>query len=155
MVLLLSMFWTNLSMVKKLASLLLISSYVVLAPEFRIQKQLPGGTCTLLRDPTPLPAFTRRELNRLTRPGWPGNPPRWGIPLHMWTRSRKEGRLYGEIGRIYTRDEVSNVEFILEDDLSLSDDLASWITRLSVNLVFRLIMWPNIVFNLFVCQHVL
>ena len=29
-------------------------------------------------------------------------------------------------GRIYTRDELFDAEFILEDDLSISDDLASW-----------------------------
>ena len=29
------------------------------------------------------------------------------------------------IGRIYTRDELSDTEFILEDDLPISDDLAS------------------------------
>ena len=28
-------------------------------------------------------------------------------------------------GRIYTRDELSDAEFILEDDLPISDDLAS------------------------------
>ena len=29
------------------------------------------------------------------------------------------------IGRIYTRDELSDAEFILEDDLPIPDDLAS------------------------------
>ena len=36
------------------------------------------------------------------------------------------GMNYHVIGRIYTRDELSDAEFILEDDLSFSGDLASW-----------------------------
>ena len=63
--------------------------------------------CTEFRDncpnehhPTPPPAFTWRKLTpakRVTRLGWPGNLPRWGTPIHMWTRSRNKERLYGEI----------------------------------------------------------
>ena len=30
------------------------------------------------------------------------------------------------IGRIYSRDKLSDAEFILEDDLPISDDIASW-----------------------------
>ena len=29
-------------------------------------------------------------------------------------------------GRIYTRDELSDAEFLLQDDFPISDDLASW-----------------------------
>ena len=43
-------------------------------------------------------------------------------------------------------------ESISEDDSSISDDLASLDgARLGINLVFRRIMWPNIVFIRFVC----
>ena len=40
-------------------------------------------------------AFTWRKLTppkRVTRTGWPGNPPWWGTPPNMWTRSRKTER---------------------------------------------------------------
>ena len=36
------------------------------------------------------------------------------------------GYLSLDIGRIYTKDELSDAEFILEGDLFISDDLASW-----------------------------
>ena len=41
-------------------------------------------------------------LKRVTRTGWPGNPPWWGTPPNRWTRSRKKKkrkkRSYGQIG---------------------------------------------------------
>ena len=49
------------------------------------------------------------------------------------------------IGRIYTRDELSGAEFILEDDLPISEDsVPGQITRLGINPVFRRIMWLNL-----------
>ena len=51
---------------------------------------------------TPPSAFTWRKLTppkRVTRNGWPGNPPpRWGTPSLRWMQSRKKDRLYGKIG---------------------------------------------------------
>ena len=49
------------------------------------------------------------------------------------------------IGRIYSRDKLSDAEFILEDDLPISDNFSilGQITRLGINPVFRRIMWLN------------
>ena len=55
------------------------------------------------------------------------------------------------VNRIYTRDELSEAEFIHLGRFSL----LGRITRLSIIPVFRRIMWPNIDFSLFVCQCVL
>ena len=57
--------------------------------------------CPAKHHPTPPSAFTWRKLTppkRVTRHGWPGNPPRWGTPPLMWKQSRKNERLYGDIG---------------------------------------------------------
>ena len=57
--------------------------------------------CSAKLHPTPPSALTWRKLTppkRVTRDGWPGNPPRWGTPPLMWKQSRKKERLYGEIG---------------------------------------------------------
>ena len=49
-----------------------------------------------------------------------------GKKLSALSRSLVASKYFCIIGRIYARDELSNAEFILEDDLSISDDLASW-----------------------------
>ena len=41
-------------------------------------------------------------------------------------RENMLGYLSLDIDRIYTREELSDAEFILEGDLFISDDLASW-----------------------------
>ena len=46
---------------------------------------------------------------------------KWPILLNQGKRIFKKEL----IGRIYTRDELSDTEFILVDDLPISDDLAS------------------------------
>ena len=49
--------------------------------------------CPAKHHPTPPSAFTWRNLTppkRVTRHGWPGNPPGWGTPPLMWKQSRKK-----------------------------------------------------------------
>ena len=46
--------------------------------------------------------------------------------LTLSLNKKFEATLTHDIGRIYTRDELPDAEFILEDDLPISDDLASW-----------------------------